>query len=180
LYDLAPHPTYMLSGFVGAVENLHVATRHDGDGKLREVRAVVEGERALGSLTISLETRPFMNRVTLFGSAMTAEVNLNNMTLILRRTRKVPKLIGKVLPNLDEAAQLLRATLVNGVEFLRGRQRFYPGMGLHFRALYTALAAGNPPPVSAQDGRDAVWLLQQMWEQAGVHMETPLRRVAQA
>ena len=79
---------------------------------------------------------------------MTAEANLNNMTLVVRRTRRVPKLIGKVLPNLDEAAQLLRATVVNGIEFLRGRQRFYPGMGLHFRALYRALAAGQPPPVT--------------------------------
>jgi 2-alkyl-3-oxoalkanoate reductase len=182
LYDLAPHPAYLLRGFVGAVENVHVVTRTDASGKLRELRAVVAGERALGSLTISLETRPFMNRVTLFGTQMTAEVNLNNMTLIVRRTRRAPKLIGKVLPNIDEALQLLRATVVNGIEFVRGRQRFYPGMGIHFRALYQALADGKPPPVSAEEGRDAVALLQRMWETSGVTMcsEPGLRLVAQA
>jgi predicted dehydrogenase len=171
LYDLAPHPVYLLNGFVGTVGRLHVVRRLDGDGRVEELRAVADGAHATGSLTISLTTRPPMNLITLYGSAMTAQANLNNMTLVVRRTRQVPKLIGKVLPNLDEAAQLLRATVVNGIEFLRGRQRFYPGMGLHFGALYRALAAGQPPPVSAEDGRAAVSLLQRLWEQAGVLME---------
>jgi predicted dehydrogenase len=178
LYDLAPHPAYLLRGFVGAIDSVQVVTRADADGRLRELRAIVEGARALGSLTISLETRPFMNRVTLLGSAMTAEVNLNNMTLVQRRSRRVPKLIGKALPNIDEAAQLLRATVANGIEFIRGRQRYYPGMGIHFRALYQALADGSPPPVSAEEGREAVWLLQQIWETAGVTIGGTVRQAA--
>jgi hypothetical protein len=171
---------YLLSGFLGAVGQLHVVRRLDADGRLQELRAAADGAHAIGSLTISLATRPPMNLITLYGSEMTAEANLNNMTLVVRRTRRVPKLIGKVLPNLDEAAQLLRATVVNGIEFLRGRQRFYPGMGLHFRTLYGALAAGQPPPVTAEDGRAAVSLLQQLWEQAGVSMEPDMRKVATA
>ena len=180
LYDLAPHPAYLLHGFVGTVGDMHVVTRCGIDGKLRELRAVVDGARALGSLTISLESKPFMNRVTLYGTTMTAEANLNNMTLVVRRTRQVPKLIGKVLPNIDEAAQLLRATVRNGIDFIRGRQRYYPGMGLHFRALYEALVQGAPPPVSAEDGRAGVQLLERMWHQAGVVTEAPVRLVARA
>ena len=180
LYDLAPHPVYLLSGFIGDVHQLHVVRRLDANGHVEELRAVVDGARATGNLSISLATRPPTNRVTLYGTEMTAEANLNNMTLVVRRTRRVPKLIGKVLPNLDEAAQLLRATVINGIEFVRGRQRFYPGMGLHFRALYRALAAGQPPPVTAEDGRAAVSLLQRLWEQAGVSMEPGVRKVASA
>ena len=180
LYDLAPHPAYMLRGLVGAIGNVQVMTRTDDAGRLRELRAIVAGERALGGLTISLETRPFMNRVTLCGTVMSAELNLNNMTLVLRRTHRAPKVIGKVLPNLDEAAQLLYATLRNGIEFARGRQRYYPGMGVHFRTLYQALADGEPPPVTAEEGRDAVSLLQELWERAGVIMGASVRRVARA
>jgi len=178
LYDVAPHPAYLLHGFVGTIGDVHVVTRSAADGKLRELRAVVDGARALGSLTISLESKPFMNRVTVYGTMMTAEANLNNMTLVVRRTRQAPKLIGKVLPNIDEAVQLLRATLRNGVDFIRGRQRYYPGMGLHFRALYEALANGSVPPVSAEDGRDSVQLLERMWQQAGVTTAAPVRLAA--
>jgi predicted dehydrogenase len=177
-YDVAPHPCYLLAGLVGAIADVQVVARTDSRGHLRELRAVVDGERALGSLTLSLDTRPLLSRLILYGSAMTAEVNLNNMTLVTRRERQVPKIVGKVLPNLDEAAQLLRATVVNGVEFLRGRQRYYPGMGAHFRALYEALSNGQPPPVSAEHGRQSVWLLQEIWERAGLGVGAQRLRVA--
>jgi predicted dehydrogenase len=179
LHNLAPHPVYLLRGFVGAVEDLHVVARAES-GRLREVRAIIRGERALGGLTISLQARPFMNRLTLYGTAMTAEVNLNNMTLIVRRERRVPKMVGKVLPNIDEAFQLVRATVINTIEFIRGRQRYYPGMGIHFRALYDALAKGQPPPVSAEEGREAVWLMEEIWQQAGVPMRGEPSKVVNA
>ena len=67
--------------------------------------------------------------------------------------------------------------IVNGIEFMRGRQRYYPGMGIHFRALYEALSAdGQPPPVSAEDGRLGVWLLEEMWRRAGVDTKAPSLR----
>jgi predicted dehydrogenase len=176
LYNLAPHPVYMLRGFVGSIEHVDVLARRDAHGRLCELRAIVAGESALGGLTISLQARPFMNRLTLLGTQMTAEVNLNNMTLITRRTRQAPKLVGKVLPNLDEALQLVRATVRNSIEFVRGRQRYFPGMGVHFGALYRALAGGAAPPVSADDGYEAVALQQRIWEQAGVSVGTELRR----
>src|SRR5262249_41731640 len=163
LYDLAPHPAYLLRGFAGPISDLKVLTRTDDRSHLRELRALVDGAHALGGLTISLETRPFTNRVTLFGTALIAEVNLNNMTLIVRRTRQAPKLLGRVPPTFDGAAQLLRAPLVNGVAYIGGRRRFYPGRGLHSRALYQPLSGGQPPPVSAEEGREAVRLLQAIW-----------------
>jgi predicted dehydrogenase len=178
LYDSAPHPVYMLYGFIGAVSDLKVTAQKDEHGDVQELRAVALGESALGALTISLRSRPFANRVTLYGTAMTVDVNLNNMTLITRRTRQVPKLIGKVLPNLEEAAQLVRATIANGFEFLLGRQRYYPGMGAHFRELYERLGRGEAPPVSAADGRAVLALLHGIWDQAGVASASQGRRAA--
>lgn len=178
LHNLGPHPTYLLRNFVGTVRDINVLAESDSAGQLREVRAQVRGATALGTLTISLHAQPFMNRLTLYGTSMTAEVNLNNMTLVVRRTRKAPKLVGKVLPNLDEATQLVWATVVNTLEFVRGRQRYYPGMGLHFRALYAALAAGEPPPVSADEARETVWLMEQIWQRAGANAEPPATEVA--
>ena len=180
LFNLAPHPSYLVTGFSGKVDKVQVLAQSDDSGRLREVRATVAGTQCLGSLTISLNAKPFMNRLTLYGTKMTAEVNLNNMTLIVRQTRKLPKLVGKilgkVLPNFEEAWQLVRATAVNGVEFVTGRQRYYPGMGIHFAALYAALATGAPPPVSGDEAREGVWLIQRIWEAAGVPMQPQSRR----
>jgi predicted dehydrogenase len=178
LYDSAPHPVYLLYGFIGPVSDLKVTAQKDDNGEVQELRAIAAGERALGALTISLRSRPFMNRIVVYGTAMTLEVNLNNMTLVTRQTRKVPKLVGKVLPNLEEAAQLVRATVINGVEFVLGRQRYYPGMGAHFRVLYERLSRGEAPPVNAADGRAVLALLHEIWEQAGVSSSPQSRLVA--
>lgn len=180
LFNLAPHPVYLLSGFTGKVEQVQVLAQTDTNGRLRELRATVAGSQCLGSLTISLNAKPFMNRLVLYGTKMTAEVNLNNMTLVVRQTRQMPKLVakvaGKVVPNFDEAWQMMRATVVNGIEFVTGKQRYYPGMGVHFAALYAALADGAAPPISGEEAREAVWLLQRIWEAAGVPMQPEIRR----
>jgi len=174
LYDSAPHPAYLLHGLIGPVHDVRAIAKRTATGAIEELRAVVEGERALGSFTLGSRSQPISNRIIIYGSEATADINLNNMTLIVRRNRRVPKVVGKVLPNVEEALQLLRATVVNGVEFVLGRQRFYPGMGVHFRQLYQALAQGQPPPVRAEDGRAVMSLLERIWQVA--NESTPTHR----
>lgn len=171
LFDSAPHPAYLLRGFLGPIRELSVVSdTTDRDG-IRELRAIARGDRVLGTLAISQGARPFTNSVKVLGSEATLEINLNNMTMVRRQTRQVPKLVGKVLPNLDEAFQLVVATVRNTIEFVTGKQRFYPGMGVHFRTLYANLAAGLPPPVSLEEARDVVALVDDLWRASGISGE---------
>lgn len=163
MHDLAPHPSYLLRNLVGPISEVHVTRILQGE-TIQELRAVVRGERCLGTMTISLRGRPFTNTIHIVGTRKTVDVNLNNMTLILRQERKVPKLVGKVLPNLEEAAQLLVATVVNGIAFATGRQRYFPGMGILMRQFYLHLAAGSPPPTTGEEGADVVGLLDALWQ----------------
>lgn len=168
LHNLASHPLYLMRRFAGPVRDLRVASRLTPRGQLEEVRLIGLGERAPASVTMSLRARPFMNRLTLLGSRATIEVNLNNMTLIERRPRALPKLVGKVYPNASEAWQLLAATARNAIAFATGRQRFYPGIGAHLRQLYAQVAAGGEPPVSAAEGRDVVAWYDEILAQSGI------------
>jgi predicted dehydrogenase len=152
LNNLASHPLYLMRRFAGPVKELRVLSRHVRGGALEEVRIVADGEHALATVTMSMRAQPFMN----------------NMTLIHRRARRLPKLVGKVWPNLSEAGQLLVATVQNAIAFATGRQRYYPGIGAHLRALYAALAAGGEPPVSAAEGRDVVAWYEQILVQSGI------------
>lgn len=157
LANLASHPLYLMRRFAGPARSLRVITRRSpSGGYLEEVRLIADGERALGAVTMSLHAQPFMNRLTLLGSRASLEVNLNNMTLIERRPRRLPKLVGKVWPNLNEAVQLGTATVRNVIAYASGKQRFYPGIGRHLETLYASVAAGGDPPVSAAEGRDVV------------------------
>lgn len=167
LNNLASHPLYLARRFAGPLRGLQVIARRAG-GFLEEVRLVAEGDSALVAVTMSLRAQPFMNRLTVLGTAATLEVNLNNMTLIERRPRRLPKLVGKVWPNVHEAVQLVSATARNAVAYATGKQRFYPGIGLHLAALYAAVAAGEEPPVSAAEGRDVVAWYDEILAQSGI------------
>lgn len=167
VFDSAPHPVYLAYGLIGNVEQVQATGKRDSRGVIHELRAILQGDRAWATLTISSRARPLANTVTLFGSRSSAWVNLNHMTLVVRRQPQLPKLLAKVFPNLDEARQLLVATARNTIEFLAGKQRFYPGIGCHLRAFYGALAQGRSVPVSPEDGRAVVALVEELWRLTG-------------
>ena len=172
LHNLASHALYLMRRFAGPVRDLRVIARVGPGDALEEVRLVAMGEQAPASVTLSVRTRPFTNRLTLYGTEATVEVNLNNMTLVERRPRQLPKLLNKVWPNLSEASQLLTATVRNAVAFAVGRQRFYPGIGAHLRVLYEQVAVGNPPPVTAAEARDVVAWYDEILTQCGIGAST--------
>lgn len=163
MHDLAPHPAYLLRNFVGPISDVQVMSLRQGD-TVQELRAVVSGRTCLGSMTISMRAQPSTNTVRLMGTKKTVEVNLNNMTLVVRQGRRVPKLVGKVLPNLEEAWQLISATVVNGIAFATGKQRYFPGMGILIERFYQHVASGTPPPTTGEEGADVVSLLDALWE----------------
>ena len=119
LNNLASHPLYLMRRFAGPVRDLRVVARQVQNTFLEEVRLIADGEHAMASVTMSLRAQPFMARINLLGTEASLDVNLNNMTLIERRTRALPKLVGKVWPNLSEAGQLVTATVRNTVAFHR-------------------------------------------------------------
>lgn len=171
LHNLASHPLYLMRRFAGPARDVRVVSTVSGAGHLEEVRLLAAGERAPATVTMSLRAQPFMNRLTLLGTKASLEVNLNNMTLIERRPKSLPKLLGKVWPNLNEAFQLVAATIENAVAYATGKQRFYPGIGAHLRELYARVAAGAEPPVSAEEGRDVVLWYDEILRQSGLGPE---------
>jgi predicted dehydrogenase len=177
LHNLVSHPLYLVRRFAGPMHDLRVVSQLTSGAHLEEVRLIARGQEALVNVTMSVHTRPFMNRLTLYGTRATLEVNLNNMTLIERRPKQLPKLVGKVWPNLSEASQLLSATVRNGWAFARGRQRFYPGIGAHLRALYDQVSSGGLPPVGVNEARDVVAWYDEILAQSGLGERAPAKAV---
>ena len=166
--DLVPHPLYLQLAFLGRVHDMHVMTSAGG-GRLEEVRVLMKGgDGVSGVLTISTRAFPHLNTLKLYGTHMTVEVNLNNMTLVRRRDYRAPKVVAKSLPNLDEAWSLVRQTAVNTINFLGGRVRYYPGMGTLIDRFYTALRSGGPAPVAISEGAEVVRVTEEIWRLAGL------------
>ncbi len=163
--DLIPHPLYLQLAFLGEVEEM-VAHSWGGPSPDRpeELRVLMRGRDRSGVLTISMNASPGLNTLKLCGTKATVEVNLNNMTLIRRRDYAVPKIVAKPLPNIDESAQLMRQVIRNTVDFLRGKVRYYPGMGELIARFYAAVRNGGEPPVTVDQAAQVVRVTERIWE----------------
>jgi len=179
LGDLVPHPLYLQLAFTGAVSDIEAYVfERPIASQPEELRVLMRGEECSGVLTISVNATPAMNTVKLYGTKMTVEMNMNNMTIIKRREFQLPKILAKPMPNLDEARQLVTQTIRNTVGFFTGRVRYYPGMGELIRRFYDAVRCGAEPPVSIADGAEVVRVTSKIWERVGLDVgRRPMRAV---
>ena len=160
--DLAPHGLSFLLKFVGAPRNLKVLVKSSEFlpvSPVDEVRLIMEGERILGTYTISLCTQPFMNHVTLYGSKMTVRVNLDNFTTVVRRDRVANPLLRRCIGGIDEGTQLAVNTLRNTLKFATGKLPRCPDIAELIRRFYRSLREKVPPPVTMEQGREVVRLM---------------------
>lgn len=163
--DLAPHCLYSLLEFIGAPVRFHVLSKKNGlapAAPAEEVRLMMEGKRILGTGTISLSAQPYMNYFTLYGSKMTAIVNLENFTLMVKRDRFTQQLLRKSTGGIDQALQLTAGTIGSVLHFATGKLPRYPGILELIRRFYGSVQDGTPPPVSPEQGRETVRLIQEL------------------
>lgn len=165
IQDLAPHCLYCLLEFVGKPLRFDVLTKRTGilpAAPAEEVRVMMEGERAIGTGTISLSVQPFMNHLTLYGSKGTARINIDNFTLIVKKNRYSHPLFNRVFGGVEEGRRILSSSLGSTFRFASGKQPRYPDMFELIRRFHESISVGGPPPVAPEQGRDTVDLIQQV------------------
>ena len=156
--NLGPHPLYLLRAFVGEIAEWQAV-----GGPMGELRAVLRGSQALGFLCFSPGATPYLNALTLRGTKATLHIDLNTMTLLRQRPRRLPSMLTKAALNIDQAAQLVASTVRTSWRVATRRMGTYPGIGAVIRGFHAAVQNQGEPPVSAADGRVVVDLLEQLW-----------------
>jgi predicted dehydrogenase len=169
LFNLGPHPLYLMRAFCGSVQRSEILGRRPAPGQAvaAEIRMLVEGERAFGYVCFSMGTQPYLNHLNIFGTRATLRINLNTMTMLVERVRRLPKLVAKTLINLEQAQQLISATVSTTLQVATRRMKLYPGIGETIRRFYRSLAEGAPPPVDGLAGREVVEMLEAITHRLG-------------
>lgn len=165
-YNLAIHPVYLQLAFLGSVQRVEVMSRKTGrlSGSFaEECRVLLEGEKALGYLCFSVDIQPYLNALHIYGTTGTLFLNLNTMTLVSHTASRLPKLLQKGAYNVVEALQLLTAAAQNAVLMATRRLTLYPGIAEVIRRFYVSLEQGTPPPVRAEEGCEAVRVMERIY-----------------
>jgi predicted dehydrogenase len=129
-----------------------------------ELRVLFEGEIGLGSCLISVSAKPYLKFLDIYGTEMSIRVNLNNNTLVKFRRDGIAK-VSKALVNIDQSLQLMSRTITNTLGTLLGLRTL--GHGALIKKFYESVRKGIDPPVTGEDGRAAVVVLDQVWAELG-------------
>ena len=178
-HDFMPHPLYVMLPFLGEVQDVLVAEMSAGElpqGISDELRVLVKGSNALGTLSFSFAEKPPHHFVRIYGTAMMAHVNFDTMTTVLHPVSGLPKAAQKATYNLSEAWQLGTGTLKNVRDFATGRLRPYQGMKTLIHQFYDAVKSGGEPPVSRDEALGVLAVMDRIWPQVKntrLSFETP-------
>src|SRR5581483_12333547 len=181
--DLAIHPASILIRLLGAPRKVVAVTRTAAsipNAGTADARALIDAEGGIGTLSVSLRARPDMGLVDISCARMLLRINISSMTLTMHRELPVPQKIGRGLGNLDIATQLFTGTA--GVMWKLVRKKVDGSYGIVplIHAFYRAIEAGQPAPVSAEEGTQSVAMMRAMWPEAsassraGEHASRPV------
>jgi len=160
--EVAPHPLYLVADLLEAPRIASVLVKSVGrpDEGANELRVQLEGESALGSVAVSVRSEPHQTFMRIHGTRSTLWVDLASHVVIRVRGRGSGRLT-KFLANVDQSGQLFLGTLANAVRVATGRMTF--GHENLIRRFYDSLDKKEVPPVTAEQGRTVVALLDELW-----------------
>jgi predicted dehydrogenase/nucleoside-diphosphate-sugar epimerase len=167
--DLGIHGLYVIEAFLGPIEGVEANFREGGgDGNLvyNDWRAVVRCARGTGHLQISFGVRPLQHQIIIQGTKGVLRLDLFLMFQAKRGALPLPKPAERIVNALTDSIQPLIDVPRNVVAFARKQIRQYHGLQELVIAFYAALAAGERPPVIAEDAVRVVRFTEQVAREA--------------
>jgi predicted dehydrogenase len=164
LQELGPHFVYLHREFLGDLTVAYALTKAIPDlpPPAVEFRVLLDGESGSGSAAFSFAGRPQQNVMRIYGTKMSLHVDIRNHLLVRARRDAAGGHVSRTLVNLDLGSRLaVRAVTATAAglrrPWLRAHDKF-------IQRFYGALADGSDPPVTGEDGRAVVAVLDQLWE----------------
>jgi predicted dehydrogenase len=159
--EVAPHAVYLVDALlpgprVAAALASGVGPASPGP---EELRVLFDAGSAVGSVAISVASRPHMVTLTIHGTRRSVLVDLTTNVLVRLRKPGVGRLAK--LATIDWSGQFAGGLVLNAVR--RGAGLLPDGRRALIRRFYSSLRDGGPPPVSPASGVRTVALLDEVW-----------------
>lgn len=157
--ETGPHAVYMTLAFINPIREVRadaVKLLNHPWSPFEDYRIDLIGDQGISSITLSYATDQWMARLDIIGSKGILVLDLEGMCIIrYRRPKLKPFPIGLSL--LSESAQIMRNLLSNGIRFATGRLR--STHDILIERFVESITDGTEPPVTAEEGREAVRMI---------------------
>jgi predicted dehydrogenase/nucleoside-diphosphate-sugar epimerase len=167
-HDFMAHPLYVMLDYTGRPKELKVFKKAHGilpQGMPDELKIIIDGEKAFGTLTFSFAARPHLHFIRFYGSKMMVEIDINTMTTVTHPISSLPKAAQKATYNLSESWQLFTSTVANVVNFVRKKLKPYQGMKILIHRFYDSLQGKGVIPVSREQALLVIETMDEIWKQ---------------
>ncbi len=167
-HDFMAHPLYVMLEYTGRPGEIKVMKKSHGTLPQHmpdELKVLIDGEKAFGTLTFSFAARPYLHFVRIYGNKMMVEVDFNTMTTVTHPVSSLPKAAQKATYNLFESWQLFKSTTANVLNFVRGKLKPYQGMRILIHRFYDAITRNEEVPVTREQALLVIETMDEIWRQ---------------
>lgn len=165
----SPHLIYLGSAFLGKIKNIRAIARKCSEFplvKADELKVLVEGENGLGVFTNSFNAPKFCFGLDLYGTEGRLCIDNVKQTITHKHSRS-NRTHALVLDELNLALQMLAGAAYVSTQSLLGRKWYKIGQYALFEKFIESVRDNLAPPVTGEDGRENVRVLQEVWKQIG-------------
>jgi len=164
--ETGPHAVYLTLAFIHPVKELKIHAQklllEFPWSPFEDYRIDLIGEKAVSSVTLTYTTNQWAAQVEVWGSEGLIKVDLESQSLVhCSRTQLTPSVVG--LSALSEAAQMMKSVFATGVDVSMGRSK--STHELLIQQFCESIRTSAEPPVTAQEGREAVRVMNLIVEQ---------------
>ena len=165
----SPHLMYLGSAFLGKIKSIRAIARKYSEFpwvKADELKVLVEAENGLGVFTNSCNSSKFSFTLDLYGTEGRLSIDNVKQTIVHTHSRS-NRTHALVWDQLNLAFQMLAGAAYVSTESLLGRKWYKIGQYALFEKFVESLQDNLAPPVTAEDGRENIRVLQEIWKQIG-------------
>jgi predicted dehydrogenase len=160
-----PHPLYLATALLGHLEPVAIYTRKLSSYDwvvADEARIILEGEKGTATITASCNWPKVAATVDIFGTRRNLHVDLHS-SVLTRYGAGGGSPLWRALDNLSQGYQQVACTASSAINTVLGRR--HSGHCVLIGKLIKAIQEDTPPPVTGEEGREVVRLLEKITSQ---------------
>jgi predicted dehydrogenase/nucleoside-diphosphate-sugar epimerase len=158
--NFLPHLAYLQLAFLGGPTEVVGAALGGAPDKPTELVVQLARGEALGTMTVSIRTKPYMKFIEIYGTRGTIHADLVREVTYVHRERALPSMLAKLAHNASLVTQISAATIATSARVAMGQLPRMSDLRVLVGRFYESLESGAEPPVPAEQGREVARMLE--------------------